>query len=203
MASESTAAALARKAAMLASGVAAARGGGGIRVSIVDDSAAGGLGFDRIFVGLGALPQVMPGALQALIPTIRQEHDRNFTTEGASGRGAWAGLSERTQQERVRLGYSAAGPILQRTGALRRHVLSAPAEVTSLPDGVTLRIAPSPDVGGTRKYRALALGHSTSNAFGRGISASIPGRPMVTVGPAGATRITTELSRLLRRLVLG
>ena len=65
--------------------------------------------------------------MTAAVPTIRAAHRENFTTEGASGRGAWAALAPRTLAERARLGFGP-GPILTRTGALRAHVLGRTGE---------------------------------------------------------------------------
>lgn len=163
----------------------------GVRVTILDDSRAGGAGLDRLFVGLGATMNALPQALTDALPSIRAAHRRNFTTEGASGRGRWAPLAPSTILERARLGYPP-GPILKRTGALQRHVLSTPAVVRRTRGGAELRIAPANTVAGIPKYRTLALGGRTPTG-GR-----VPGRPMVTIGPEGAKRITSAISRSLR-----
>ena len=160
--------------------------GGGVRVTIADDTKGGSVGFDRVFVGLGAVLDAMPSALKAAEPEIRAGHRAVFTTEGAAGRGRWRPLKPSTIEERRRLGYGP-GPILKRTGALERHVLSTPAVVSRIPGGYQLRIAPDANVNGVRKYRALAMGH------GR-----IPARPMVALGPQAATKVTSAISRYLR-----
>lgn len=165
-----------------------------IRVTIVDDSKARGKGIDRLFDALGATIDDVPAILgdPRLIEVIRAAHARNFDTEGASGRGRWAALSPRTLAERSRLGFGP-GPILTRTGALREHVLSTPAVIRRGPGVVQLEIRPANSVGGVPKYGPLALGSSTNN---------LPGRPMVTIGPASAARITSSLQRALRARAL-
>ena len=164
---------------------------GGTRLTITDDSKAGGKGFDRIFTGLDRTLNEFPDVLRETLPTIRAAHEAVFTSEGAEGRGAWAGLSSWTLRERARLGYGA-GPILVRSGALKAHVLAAPAEVTRAGRETTLRIEPDVSVGGVPKYRILAKGGTTS------LGTTIPPRPMVAVGPGQATRITSAISRNLR-----
>lgn len=180
------------KAAQAASrGSAASAGRGlssGIRVTILDDSKKRGKGVDRIFDALDATMEDIPNILADTVPTIREIHKQVFATEGSAGRGAWAGLSPRTIAQRKRLGFGA-GPILKRTGALEDHVLTTPAQITRDGDGYELRIQPDPSVGGVKKYRALALGYAKN---------SLPGRPMVAIGPTGARKFTTQLARLLR-----
>lgn len=163
-------------------------GSGGIRLTIADDSAAGGYGLDRVFVGLGATLDAFPEALRDTVPAVRAAHRAVFRSEGAAGRGAWPALAPSTIAQRRRLGYGP-GPILLRTGALREHVLGTPAKISRVAGGVELRIAPTPVVAGRPKYRALARGNPASN---------LPGRPMVAVGPAAAASITSALSRSLR-----
>lgn len=167
-----------------------AQGGGSgmIRVTLGDDNAARTKGLDRVFDAFGATMDDVPKVLESIVPTIRAAHRATFDTEGAAGRGAWAALAPRTLRDRRRLGYGP-GPKLVRTGALRDHVLSTPAKVTRRGDTTELRIEPDPDVGGVRKYRALALGRPEIN---------LPGRPMVAVGPASARTITSALQRALR-----
>lgn len=176
------------------------RSGGGspalglIRVTIRDDSAARGKGLDRLFDALGQTLDDIPSVLAdpRFLEVIRNAHERNFDTEGSTGRGAWAALSPRTLAERSRLGFGP-GPILTRTGALREHVLSTPAVIRRGGNTVELRIQPDPNVGGVPKYRALALGYRPNN---------LPGRPMVAVGPASAARISSSLQRALRARAL-
>lgn len=164
------------------------RGSGGLRVTILDDSKGRGRGVDRIFDAFDATMDDIPDVLKDTVPLIRELHARVFETEGTAGRGAWAGLSARTIAQRVRLGYGR-GPILQRTGALKDHVLSTPAKITRKGDGYELRIQPKKNVAGIPKYHALAMGLAENN---------LPGRPMVTIGPQGATRFASQLQRLLR-----
>lgn len=163
-----------------------ATGGAPIRLTINDDDAADTTGVDRLFAGLGATLDAFPDALRtAALPVVRQLHAENFAREG--GRRPWAQLAEATVAERRRLGYGPRHPILHRTGALMRHVLDAPARVSTVGNAVELRIKPGPVVGGVPKYRALARG-------GR----NLPGRPMVVIDARGAVKVTSALSRYLR-----
>lgn len=157
-----------------------------IGVTILDDSRTRGKGLDRVFDAFGATIDDLPDVLADAVPTIRQAHRRVFTTEGAAGRGKWARLSPVTIRERRRLGFGD-GPIHVRTGQLRDHVLTAPAKITRRGRTVTLTIRPADTVGGVPKYRALAMGASR-----------IPARPMVTLGPASAARVTSTIQRSLR-----
>lgn len=163
--------------------------GAAVRLSITDDANGNTRGLDRLFAGLGATIDAFPAVLADAVPTIRDAHRAVFASEGSSGRGRWSSLAPRTQEERRRLGYGPTGPILVRTGALRAHVLAAPAQITRTGAGVELRIAPDPSVGGVRKYRALARGMAAR---------SLPARPMVALGPAAANRVTSTISRALR-----
>lgn len=164
------------------------RDAGSVRVTINDDDAADSTGFDRIFYGLNATMAELPAILRDALPAIRAAHKLNFTTEGASGRGHWAGLADWTIRERLALGYGTR-PILKRTGALRAHVLGTPARTSRTGDTAELRIKPSRMVAGVPKYRALAKGYAPGN---------LPGRPMVAIGPASATRVTSAIARSMR-----
>lgn len=169
-----------------------APGGGFVRVSFNDDDAADTRGMDRVFTGLdvtlGSMATVLssPGVLSV----IREQFSRNFKTE--TGRTKWAGLAPSTVQDRMRRGYGGRHPILVRTGALRTHVLKTPAKTTTTARGAELRIAPSPSVGGVRKYRMLAKGGTTPTG-GR-----VPGRPMVVIDKSGAVKVSSAISRALR-----
>lgn len=159
---------------------------GMMRVTIADHSPAGAKGFDRLFDGLNATLDDMPAILAGALPTIREAHRSVFTTEGAAGRGSWPALAPSTLRDRARLGYGP-GPILERSGQLKAHVLSTPATITRKGNTVELRIRPADSVGGVPKYVANALGTSR-----------IPARPMVAIGPAGATKVTSAIMRGLR-----
>lgn len=158
-----------------------------LRVTIFDDSPAGSAGFDRIFTGLTATLDELPAALSAAVPAIRAAFARNFADERE--RTAWAALAPRTVAERTRLGFGGTGPILTRTGALRRHVMAAPPRVTRAGRTVELRVRPGRTVARTgAPYDALAQGTSR-----------MPARPMVVVRQDDANRITSAISRELRR----
>ena len=158
-----------------------------IRLLINDDGPGDTRGFDRLFVGLGATLDAFPSVLRDAIPVVRAAHADVFATEGAAGRGAWRKLAPRTLDDRRRKGFPP-GPILVRTGALRAHVLNAPATITQGAGVVTLRIAPKPNARGVPKYRALARG-----------GPNLPARPMVAIGPRQATKVTSAISRALRQ----
>lgn len=159
-----------------------------LRVTIVDDSAENARGIDRIFDAFDRTIDEFPDVLRDVLPLIRAAHRHNFETEGASGRGPWAPLAPRTLRDRRRGGYGP-GPILERGGALKAHVLGADADITTAGDTVTLKIRPDRMVGDVPKYDALAKGYAPNR---------LPGRPMVTVGPADAKIITSGVSRSLR-----
>lgn len=159
-----------------------------IRVTIVDDAAETRRGLDRVFDAFDATMDELPAVLRDALPAIRAGFAANFATEGAAGSGAWAPLAPRTLRDRARLGFGP-GPILTRTGALQAHVLGAPARITSGGGGVELRIRPDKVVDGVPKYDALAKGYAPN---------SLPGRPMVVLGPASANRVASAISRSLR-----
>jgi hypothetical protein len=160
-----------------------------LRVTIHDDSKANGKGLDRIFEAFEATLDDVPDVFRQALPAIRKAHAEVFSSEGSAGRGRWAALAPRTQIERARLGYGPRSPILVRTGALRRHVLTAPAKITRGSGFVRLEIRPGDVVAGVPKYRALALGAPSNN---------LPARPMVALGPANAARVTSAIQRALR-----
>jgi hypothetical protein len=162
-----------------------------VRLTINDDDPANTRGFDRVFDGLEVTLDGMVSVLgsRTVLEAIRAQFAANFDRE--AGRSRWAPLAAQTIRERRRLGFGPR-PILHRTGALRAHVLSAPAVVARTAGGATLRIAPGPSVNGVRKYRILARGGRTPTG-GR-----IPARPMVVLTPAGSTRVTSAISRALR-----
>jgi phage gpG-like protein len=164
---------------------------GMVRLSIVDDTNARGLGVDRVFDALGATLRELEEVLRDTVPTIRAAHRATFTSEGARGRGAWAPLAARTLADRRRKGYPP-GPILVRSGKLAKHVLTTPAVIRRTGREVTLTIAPTPQVRGTGRpyYRVQALGGGPS---------SIPARPMVAIGSSSATKVSAAVSRNLQR----
>lgn len=169
-----------------------APGGGFVRVSFNDDDGADTRGMDRVFVGLDVTLAGMASVLSdaSVLSAIRKAFAQNFTDEGA--RKPWAQLAPSTVQERIRKGYGGRHPILKRTGALERHVVTAPAKVTTTARGATLKIAPSPSVGGVRKYAFLAKGGTTPTG------GKVPGRPMVVITPGSATKVSSAISRALR-----
>jgi hypothetical protein len=169
-----------------------APGGGFVRVSFNDDDRADTRGLDRVFTGLEVTLSGMASVLASgpVLDVIRAQFDANFKAEG--GRTKWAQLAPSTVQERIRKGYGGRHPILRRTGALRTHVLTAPAKVTTTGRGATLRIAPSPSVKGVRKYAMLAKGGTTPTG------GKVPARPMVVLTPGGATKVSSAISRALR-----
>lgn len=181
-----------RKAVGKFNATTAAGGSSFVRVSFDDDDGADTRGFDRVFTGLDVTLAGMASVLSdsAVLSVIRQQFAANFTAE--AGRKPWAQLAPTTVQERIRKGYGGRHPILQRTGALKRHVMTAPAKTTTTARGATLRIAPSPSVGGVRKYAMLAKGGTTPTG------GKVPARPMVVLTPGGATKVSSAISRALR-----
>lgn len=172
-----------------------ARASRGIRITITDDDGRATRGMDRIFDGLGVTMRELPDVLRSVVPDIKAEHARNFDTEGANGRGTWAPLAPSTLADRRRKGYGP-GPILHRSGALRRHVLATHANISRRGADAQLRIRPKKAVAGrdgsgrfksVPKYDHLAKG-------GR----HMPGRPMVTLGPTASRRVTSAIMRQLR-----
>jgi hypothetical protein len=167
-----------------------ASAGGGVRLSINDDDAANTRGFDRIFVGLGATLDGLEEVLAdpQVVRTIRDGFHASFDRQG--GRTRWPALAPRTVEERRRLGFPPRRPILERTGALRRHVVTTPAVTRRTPSGAELRIEPGNVVDGVPKYRALAKGSPSSN---------LPARPMVVLTPDQSARVAGAISRALRQ----
>lgn len=159
---------------------------GMIGVTITDDSTNNLRGLDRIFDAFGATIDDLPKILEDAVPSIREAHRAVFETEGAAGRGSWPALAPATLRDRARKGFPP-GPIHVRTGALKAHVLSAPAKITRRGTTVELRIRPDDNVGGVPKYGALARGTSR-----------IPARPMVAIGPAQAVKVTSSIQRAFR-----
>lgn len=159
-----------------------------LHVEIRDDAEGNRAGLNRMFQAFGATIDDMPAVLEDAIPTIRAAHAAVFSTEGTAGRGQWEGLAMRTLEERAELGYGP-GPILERSGALKAHVLSTPAVIRRYGTSVELRIRPDRSVGGVPKYDALARGYSPNN---------LPARPMVAVGPEWAAKISSQIQRSLR-----
>ena len=156
-----------------------------VRVTFNDDNAADTRSVSRLFVGLGATLDVMPAVLRSDgVSAIRAGFARNFDREAE--RRPWAALAPATIAERLRLGFGP-GPILRRTGALRRHVLQTPARITRTGSTIELRIKPGNSVGGVPKYGPLAMGTSR-----------MPGRPMVVLTPPEVARVVGVISRALR-----
>lgn len=161
--------------------------GAGVRVTFNDDGPGDLRGLSRVFVGLGATLDAAPEILRtAGVPAIRAGFAANFQRQAE--RKPWAALAPSTVEERLRLGFGR-GPILQRTGALRSHVLTAPAKITGgSGGGVTLTIRPGNSVRGVPKYEPLARGTSR-----------MPARPMVVLTGPAATKVTSAISRAFRQ----
>lgn len=156
-----------------------------IRVTFNDDNPADTRSMSRLFVGLGATLDAMTDVLRGPgADAIRDAFGDNFARQGE--RAPWAALAPSTIAQRIRLGYGR-GPILQRTGALKRHVTTAPAQVTRTGSGIELRIKPGNVVAGRPKYVPLAMGTSR-----------MPARPMVVLPPAAVAKVTGIISRALR-----
>lgn len=79
----------------------------------------------------------MSPAMRALMAVVVADIDANFASESAAGEN-WAPLADSTIRDRKAKGF-AAGPILQRTGALRRsasaHQSSGAHDAEVGPDG--------------------------------------------------------------------
>lgn len=119
---------------------------------------------------LGPLLDKIEGVAQAAVAD-------NFAGEwdGASG---WAPLAESTQEDRVRRGYSAAHPILQRTGELAstidyRHDLGA--------DDAAVEIEPRADYA----------------AFHQEGTSKMPARPFVALSERDQERIGEDIIAFL------
>lgn len=180
---ESTAAALARKAARVREAAEVAQGRAGVRVTI-GNAPGYGQAFDRVFTALddalASLPEIMR---DEALPQVRAELRRNFLTEGANTGRRWAALKPSTQRERARRGYGPAHPILRRRGVLMREVVGARSSVRSGGGAVELRISPDRTV----RFVALSLGTSNMEA-----------RPMMALSTPAANRVASRISRALR-----
>jgi len=115
---------------------------------------------------------------------VRQGAYRSFNWQGSAG-GAWLGLAQVTQLERIRLGYPGARPILVRSGSYLRtftdranpnHV----QEMERTAGGWALIV-------GSRDERAPVL------EFGEG---PIPPRPVLLLQEVDEAHIVDEIERL-------
>lgn len=80
-------------------------------------------------------------AWPAVVSAFQAITARAFASEGASTGAPWPQLAMRTQSDRVRLGFGAAHPILQRTGRLERALtLGAGAHVSMQPQSMTYHL---------------------------------------------------------------
>jgi phage gpG-like protein len=80
---------------------------------------------DRMLKGIEERAQDMSGAWPSVLAEFRKIVTQAFATEGKStDAGAWKPLRPSTRRERLRQGFSAAGPILQRTLRLQRSLTS-------------------------------------------------------------------------------
>lgn len=75
---------------------------------------------DRVLQGYEERAADLRPAWPAVVRVFREIVGRAFASEGASTGAPWAPLKPRTQQERARLGFPPAHPILQRTTKLMR-----------------------------------------------------------------------------------
>lgn len=83
----------------------------------------GELVVDRFLAGLQDRISNPSPAWPAVVAEFRRIVGMAFSTEGGSTGLTWPALAKSTQQERRRLGYGPAHPILQRTGVLRRALV--------------------------------------------------------------------------------
>lgn len=96
---------------------------------------------DRVLAGLEERITNLAPAWPAVVAAFQAITARAFSTEGASTGAPWPQLAKRTQADRVRLGFGAAHPILQRTGRLQRALtLGVGAHVSMRPQSMTYHL---------------------------------------------------------------
>lgn len=102
---------------------------------------------NRVLQGIEERAQNLSGAWPEVVKVFRAQMARAFATEGTStDKGAWKGLAASTQADRVRAGFPAAHPILERTGRLRRALTEEVDNIVRVTP-TTLRYQLSPEVG--------------------------------------------------------
>lgn len=106
----------------------------------------GAVEIDRVLSGIEARASDLAPAWPAVVKAFQAITARAFATEGASTGAKWAPLAKSTQAERVRLGFGAAHPILERTGALKRALTIGEGAFASMqPQSLTYRLSSEVD----------------------------------------------------------
>jgi hypothetical protein len=101
---------------------------------------------DRVLAGLEARASNLAPAWPAVLQAFQAITARAFASEGASTGAAWAPLTPATQRDRVRQGFPAAHPILQRTGKLMRALtLGEGAYASMTASALTYRLSSEVD----------------------------------------------------------
>lgn len=124
-------------------------------------------------------------------PYLRDRLSIRFDREGDEVVGQWRQLRERTGILRARQGFPAFHPINERTGALRRFVVST-VEVRESGKGATLT---KPRRGGTaelqKKLRTAQVG-GVSNSGNR-----FPARPVLGLGERDTEQVLNRLTAFM------
>ena len=162
-----------------------------IRVEIDDDEAQAALG--RLVRAGADLSPFMRSAAGHLEDSVRESFRRQ-----ASPAGPWAPLKPSTLRERQRRGYRP-GPILQRSGALKRSVTSE-SDATSATAGTNLRYASTHQFGASAGEYGVRLGRRGSGPIPWG---DVPARPFLVLWPEHKTEIVDSLQDHLKRVWRG
>lgn len=143
--------------------------GGMLEIMISFPGAEGVVTLQRSLATFGMRVADMSPAWREVGEKLQYDFAKNFEGEGGQfgGWSKWAPLAESTVAERRRLGYGAAHPILQRTGALYESVVveGAPDNVFQVkPNGLqlgsTLYYAAFHEYGTVRMPRRAVVGLS-------------------------------------------
>jgi phage gpG-like protein len=110
--------------------------------------------------------------------TFKSSIKENFDTEGAASGAKWAPLAASTIRQRLAAGFSA-GPILNRTGRLRRESLRAVDDFSISEQGSRITITfPTP--------YAIFQNNGTKN---------IPARPFLRFSPAQTEKLRKAVKK--------
>jgi len=119
-------------------------------------------------------------------PYAKQVFNLNFASEGGYIGPRWKRLADSTRKERTRMGFGSSGPILVRTGKLKKAVVEHSPIITTYPD---LNIEWGSNITGMNK------GNSNENIFAihQQGGSKMPQRKMIGFNPENARYFTKSL----------
>lgn len=143
----------------------------------------------KVLDTLKASVKDMRPAWERVSDIIYASLEKNFDAQGRPS--TWIPLSPRTQRERASQGFGASGPILERTGELRRAVSNNSGYLTWLGSPSELKFIPDMSFGKFQHH----TGYVTS--FG----ATVPARPFLFIQDDDHTPILQELAFYLAKSI--